>query len=485
MRILEILILLSELGLVILLWFQPARLPKVFKSVIMALPGFLLLHVLIEGVRWQMVPAYILIAVLLLSSLILHFGHLHKFFKIVFSLIGIILILSSSLLGYVLPVFSLPQPSGQFAMGTTYLHLRDETRAEMATEDTTDRREIMVRVWYPAEAGEQQLFPYISAELSKVYAESNGFPAFITSHLNLTKTNALEDAPVAEEKESFPIIIFSHGYMTHSSMYTSILETLASHGYVVLSIDYTYEAPVSVFPHGELKFFDSEYTNVWNGASWDSVQASIEAFRTTHDLDIKRQQAKKYLELMPYTPRVDHWADDIQFVIDQLQSKNQLPDQLLFNKLNLDKIGVIGHSVGGAASAVACAYDPRIKAGINLDGSQWGSLMDTVLTQPFLWMTVDKDPDNSVLDLDAFIYENTSKNEFYHLNIAQATHANFSDLSLWANHPSITQTGAIDGHRMITIVNDCTLAFFDKFLKNEPLDVEGLAEHFHEINLVE
>jgi len=482
MSILEICIVFSELILLVLLWYKTPDKPRVIKSLFFVPLILLVAHAIFEGTRWQMGLSYGMAGILPVSVFIP--WHISKFFKIFLSFIAILLIATSGMLSYLLPVFHLPKPTGKFKVGITYLHFQGKRRPELITKDTTDFRELMVRAWYPAEAGVQTTFPYMPPELSGILAATKGLPGFMLSHFNLIKTNAAENAVVAGENASFPLIIFSHGHMSHSSMYTSILETLASHGYIILSIDYTYETPLTIFPDGDLTYFDPTYTDVWKNASWDSVQASLEGFRKTQDLAMKRRQIKKYLAHVPYTSRIDLWAKDIKFVIDELQHNAQLPDEPLFSKINPNKIGVMGHSVGGAASALACALDGRVKAGINLDGSQWGSLMDTVISQPFLWVTAEKDPVVSGMDADAFIYKTTVENDFYHLEVAHATHANFYDLSLWANHPAITQTGTIDGHKMIAMINDCTQAFFDHYLKQKPLRLHNLPEKFKELTLV-
>ena len=428
-----------------------------------------------------MIPAYGVAVIVAVVAFVPTTLRLSSYLRVILTSLVALFAFISLLLGYLLPVFRLPEPSGTFAVGTTYLHLRDHTRPEPITPDTTDVRELMVRVWYPAELGEQKAYPYMHPELASVLAKNYGLPGFMLSHFSLIDTHASPDAAVASEKELFPAIIFSPGYMSHSSMYTSLLETLASHGYIVFSIDYTYETPVSVFPNDDLRFFNPAYTNVWKNASWDDVQTSIGAFRDATDPAAKRRYANQYLTQIPYTARVDSWVADISFVIDQLEDKGRQFDKPFFNKIDMDNIGAMGHSVGGATSAVACAIDHRIKAGINLDGSQWGSLMGHTITQPFLWITAEKDLAASSLDIDSFIYNQVSKGDFHYLSIAQATHANFYDLSLWSNYAPLTQTGAIEGHRMIKIINECSLNFFDKYLKREPLVINDLTKEFDEL----
>ena len=477
MRILEICLILSELATLLLFLLKPSLRFKNLKWLLFLPLLLLLIHGFIEGMRWQLIMAYGIAVLLALIPLMPASLRFPRYLNIILlSLAGLLVVISLSL-GYLIPVFRFPEPSGSFTVGTTYLHLRDDARPEIITPDTSDVRELMVRVWYPSEAKTQETYPYLHPALTKVLAENYGLPKFILSHLDLVKTHSLPDAPIASQEVPFPAIIFSPGYMTHSSMYTSLLETLASQGYIIFSIDYTYETPVSVFPNKDLRFYDADYTDVWKNTSWDTVQASINAFRSADNITTKRRHTEQYLTQIPYTARVNQWSYDVSFVIDQLQNEGHP----LFYTIDHNNIGVMGHSLGGATSALACALDSRIKAGINLDGSQWGSLLEHTIKQPFMWITAEKNLAESSEDIDSFIYNQVSRGDFYPLRIVHATHANFYDLSLWSNYAPLTHTGSIDVHRMIKIVNQCSLNFFNKYLKNEPVVIDHLTKEFNEL----
>lgn len=485
MRVLEIILLLAELMLIFS--FRSIVLERDFRQglkLLFLLPLVLFVpHALLEGVRWQMIPAYGIVILLSLPAVVPSFFHLHRWLKVFFVSFAVLSIIISLLLSHLLPVFHLPKPSGKFAIGTTYLHLRDSARLEPITDDPTDYRELMVRVWYPARPVKRAPFPYMHPKLSRKILESFGLPGFLFSHFDRVKTHTLQDAEVAREGGSFPGIIFSHGYLSHSTMYTCLLGSIASHGYIIFSIDYTYETPFSIFPGSDARPYDKEYTDVWKYISWEAVQAHIKAFRTTKDLEGRRKYVGQYLEQVPYTPRADDWARDIGFVIDQLNNKALRQSHPFLSSLDPGSIGAIGHSLGGAASAVACAKDYRIRAGVNLDGSQWGTLMNDTITQPFLWMTAPKDPQESSMDIDTFIYEQVTANDFYHLDVAGATHTNFSDVALWTTFPSLVQAGSIDPYRMIKITNNCILTFFDRFLKQKPVTLESQVDTFGEVTL--
>ena len=429
-----------------------------------------------------MVPAYGIALILALVAVTSRNWHVPRALNIILSLTGLLLVAAALLLSYILPVFHLPQPSGKFAVGTTSLYFQDDQRPEIITPATNDHRELMVRAWYPAaDEPHRATASYMHPMLAKAIIENRGLPAWVVAHFNLIKTHAWPEAAAASAQQKFPVIIFSPGYQSYSAMYTSLLEDLASHGYIVLSIDYTYETPLSIFPDGEMKFMDQEYVDVWKEVSWDTVQASIEAFRAAQEVALKRQYAEKYLSEVPYTSHVDHWVSDVSFIIDQLQYKEQLREVDWLDQLNVDQIGVMGHSLGGATSAVACATDRRIKAAINLDGSQWGSLMRHSITQPFLWITAEKDVKESAMDLDAFIYEQVTQGNLFHIGVTGATHTNFYDIALWSNYAPLIQTGSINAHRLIGLVNECTRSFFDEHLKNKPATIRKVTGNAREL----
>ena len=483
MRILEVLLILAELVVLLSLWQKSLWKSKnARRSLFLLVLVLFFLHGFIEGIRWQMAPAYATIALTPLAFVPAAI-RLPRYLIIVLLSMGILSVIISLLLGCLLPIFRLPEPSGPFMVGTAYLHLQDSTRPEIITLDTTDVRELMVRVWYPAEPESQETYPYMHSQLANVLAKNHGLPGFIMSHFSLIETHSILDAKVASGERSFPAVIFSPGYMSHSSMYTSLLETLASHGYIVFSIDYTYETPLSIFSDDDLRLFDPVYTDVWRNVSWDSVEASIHAFEEAVSVATQRQYVSQYLARVPYTARVDNWSEDVVFVIDQLHSEEQRVGESLFNRVDLNSIGVMGHSMGGATSAVACVTDRRVKAGINLDGSQWGSLMNDTITQPFLWITAEQDPAAPSMTLDSFIYDQVSEGSFHHLSVARATHTNFSDMSFWSNYPPLTQIGSIDGRKMIRIINQCSLNFFGKHLKKKPVTIDSVAEEFGELTI--
>jgi hypothetical protein len=78
------------------------------------------------------------------------------------------------------------------------------------------------------------------------------------------------------------------------------------------------------------------------------------------------------------------WANDLRFVLDQIERLNRDPNSIFDHQLDLKKIGAFGHSFGGAAAILAALQDTRILAVLNLDSSPFGVLGNTVLSKPLM-----------------------------------------------------------------------------------------------------
>jgi len=375
-----------------------------------------------------------------------------KIFKI-FILITLVVTLASCI-----QVAELPVPTGNNPIGITYLSFTDQSRPEIFTSDSTDHREITVKVWYPAEpAKDAKTATYIknAEEIVPMFNLS-------TSIINI-KTHSKLDLPVSQAQKTFPVLLFSHGWGEHFSQNTVLMEELASHGYIVFSIAHHYEAKFSFYPDGHLITIDNSserFLEIMDEQRKPEAFAVFEKMRNAKSYEEQEAVFRQSNELMPTllveSPRI--WADDISFLIDELENINQ--DNSIFSgKMNLEQIGVFGMSMGGIASGQVCITDKRCKAGINMDGGIYGDFLDTTISQPFMFMSSERyrGYDN--------IFSDHVNNSVYTITIHGADHYNFHDMSIL--DPSFSHLGEIDGHHMLKIMNEYTLAFFDKHLKGE------------------
>src|SRR5262249_41745061 len=136
---------------------------------------------------------------------------------------------------------------GPNMVGTTVIYLVDSSRRDPYTANST-KRELSVRFWYPA-SPDLGCHPaeYTSPRVWSHFSDLAGIP------LPSVSTNSCREAPVADG--GHPIVMFSHGYTGTFTDYTFLFEDLASRGYVVASVNHTYEATAVEFPDG--RFIES------------------------------------------------------------------------------------------------------------------------------------------------------------------------------------------------------------------------------------
>jgi hypothetical protein len=117
---------------------------------------------LAEGPRWQMIPAYALAGAFFLVWLqqtIARSGkaserkRANRLASGIAIGMGALGLAASVVLPIVLPVFRLPQPTGAYEIGTLTYNWVDVARPEVFSSDPEARRELMVQIWYPAQAG--------------------------------------------------------------------------------------------------------------------------------------------------------------------------------------------------------------------------------------------------------------------------------------------------------------------------------------------
>jgi predicted dienelactone hydrolase len=120
---------------------------------------------------------------------------------------------------------------------------------------------------------------------------------------------------------------------------------------------------------------------------------------------------------------------DVKFVIDQLQDVN-LHDHFWRGHLDLSKIGIVGHSMGGTTAALATREEPRILAGVNLDGSTFPGMNADVrpipVKKPFLFLATDEHASG---ETGAREFVGSASNTYY-VVVTGADHMSFTDAGL-------------------------------------------------------
>jgi dienelactone hydrolase len=251
----------------------------------------------------------------------------------------------------------LPEPTGAYGVGTAVFHLTDNSRPDSLAKKTGQFRELMFQVWYPADAApEGSAAPYIpnAALLQALKDEQHDGqdPAVFDSWKDV-HTFAAMDAPLSKKRAKFPLLFFSHGLGESRSSYTAFSQDLASHGYIVVCIDHSYGG-ITVLPGGRV-------LSTGDDPEAGNTEATARA--------------------------VEAWAKDAAFVLDRMTPPVKTDSALarrFAKRVDLDRIGMLGHSLGGAAALEACRADSRFKACADLDGAPFGKVTQEGVKRPTL-----------------------------------------------------------------------------------------------------
>ncbi|HET6859542.1 MAG TPA: lipase [Streptomyces sp.] len=351
--------------------------------------------------------------------------------------------------------FELPEPTGRHPVGTTELHLVDHDRRDPWVADKD--RELMVSIWYPARsASGHPRQPYMPPGVARSVDLSGSFGLARPGEVDWAaiRTGAARAAP-ADHRSSQPVVLYSPGLRFSRTLGTSTATELASRGYVVVTMDHTYEPPAVEFPDGRV-----ELQEPISGAE-----------------GLKRI--------------IDTRVRDTRFVLDQLAvlRGGENPDaegrrlpKGLGKALDLDRIGMFGHSGGGATAAETMRTDRRVDAGINMDGTlqfnddEFLPVAREGLDRPFMLMGK---PSQTHLNKPSWqsLWDNSTgwKRD---LSLERGSHFSYTDAQSFVpaldehlDIPAATREqyiGAVDPERSTAAQRAYISAFFDQHLRGRP-----------------
>ena len=436
----------------------------------------LAIHLVFNGPRWQMIPAYILWIVAFITALIPSERKPSTILRVL-KIGGLLILLALSIaLPSALPVFDLPQSTGPYTVGTMDIHLKLD-REEVITADQTDTRSLMIKAWYPSNETAGEMDPYVDLAGRRGFAQKYGLAPSMLNYLDKVETNVYRNIQMANE--TFPVLIFSHGYNSKANGYYALLTELASQGYVIFAINHTYESTGSTFPDGTLKYFDYEYASQIESGTWETMEPVVEAFKSKLSFEERHPIVRKGLTTYFVRDMVERWADDIVDVVNELDAWNRAG--FFEGRLDLSRVGAFGHSRGGGPAGEALLNDSRIKAAANIDGVQWGQVVDTVFQKPFLFLSADWPEEHE--DLNQHAYVNRSKSVFYEGIVLRSGHSNFMDIPFMIPVRALSQAGDIDPDLAMEITRRVVTSFFDKHLKNKAIDLDALSLEYEMLHI--
>jgi hypothetical protein len=445
------------------------------------------MQILVEGPRWQMVPAYALLGLFFLLLLLQKFlptggsiRHIvaNRFVIGLSVVLGMLGLIVSIALPIVLPVFHFPRPSGPYQIGTVTYHWVDSSRHEIFSTDPNAHRELMAQVWYPVKGDSSTVrAPYVQGagaiSSAATHALSSGglvhLPGFFFDHFKYVSTNAIPSASMATDKPSYPVLVYLTGLDGFRQVSTFQVENLVSHGYIVVGLDQPYTAASVVFPDGH------QITGLTKAQIQPLIQQSISPVAKA---PILNGQALKN-GIIPY------FAQDVSFTLDQLSALDKSdPNGLLTGRLDMQRVGTFGVSLGAMVAGEACHTDPRLKACLMMDAAMPADVVQAGLRQASMWMTRDANtmrlerqrsggwPEAEIhqtLTTMQTVFNKSLPRDGYYVQVPGMFHVNFTDAPYWS--PIARQlgfAGPIDPQRGFDIVNAYTLAFFDQHLEGRP-----------------
>ena len=357
----------------------------------------------------------------------------------------------------------LPLPHGPYGVGSSIMELTyPEELDPFAPSDQL--RRIMVSAFYPVTETplcREQLILYMPPSTASVWGEIFAEYGLSNGTLEaLYSTECHKALPAMKHKHPrHPVALFSPGLGDSRLLYGAIAGSLAAQGFVVVTVDHTYDAEVVEFPDGALVF----------GANITTKE------EVEHALSVRR--------------------DDMLFVLDQLHNRTITQSLLsgLYGNLNLTQAFVLGHSLGGATAATAMLADNRFRAGINLDGTFWGRVLDNSLDRPFM-IFAHEGKNHSTDDSWAEVWPLllTSKLE---LSVLGTAHASYTDLPFLVDVLGLRDQlpagtldgilGSIVGKRMIDIVTAYAQMFFGFVMGQKlPSALEKAVPEFPEVEIL-
>ena len=446
MNIIEIFVTLWFAGIIFFTFAKNERV-RVFTITLVVLVGITGVSLLLlSGLKWQLIPLYIVMFVVL----VVLFVQLYTSFSIkgkmrILSIIALsVLLFISVISNIVFPIYRLPKPTGEYLIGTTSAVLENEDKIELCSNEEGQNRRFKIQLWYPAETVEgYDRVPWLEdgVEVAKSLAIDTGLPSFTLNHTVDILSNSYKDAPIMEQDDSFPIVVISHGWRGFRNLHTDFAEELASHGYFVVSIDHS-------------------YGSVATDLGDETLYLNLEALPP-------REVNPNFLE--DANKLVMTYSSDVVRTLDYIEEINLDDTSSFFEKLDVETIGVLGHSTGGGGDVASALVDDRIDSLIGLDA--WvepllAEELEVGLEIPTLFLR-SGDWETGLNNEDLYLLiENSDNSLFYQIN--GTTHYDFSMVYMYSWLTKyIGFTGDVEGRYLNRMLSNLIVTFFDETLLDE------------------
>lgn len=434
----------SILSCLYVIWAKQ-RFRPIMKLVIPAsLLGILILHLIFEPSRWIMLPVYGITTVVVIACILRRRNHVSPPSRRLRPFLLSLLALLAGTLSWggagLLPLFQFTKPSGSHNVGVLDYTWTDPERT--AIDGTS--RQLNVRIWYPASDDLTTPARYIpQADLFiQAIKKQYGLWSQLLRNYRQLEIPAQYAAPFYPNANSVPVVVYLHGNQL-GTRFTGTFQAieLASHGYMVIAIEHPGTAFLSVFDEDRYIPFTNSFTGLPDNFSAHNKVA---------------------------VPIIQGMQADVQFVLQHLQQIDRYePNSPLSDRIDPDRIALVGHSFGGAAAAHILANTTIARAAVNLDGYLYGEYPDELQQKPLLIVNGGlqvKGLEETMVGLEE---ERAVRNRLLGPNglevtLPQAGHLSFTDLPLYS--PLLFKPLAPDSKEQHRQINELTLHFLQEHL---------------------
>lgn len=356
-----------------------------------------------------------------------------------------------------------------YSVGRVTRFFTDSARAEKFGGAAGSSRTLAAYIWYPCVRPKSGTAgPFIDEATATQLGPAIGVPA--STLMSLPTSSYPGQAAISNQK--FPVLIMSHGDTGFTLQYTRTAEDLASKGYVVIGVSHTFNAQFTPASDGTILPGDP-------AASVQTVEPVLTETSQFPDYDTNWQ---KSVALDKY------YADDLSFLTTRLSTMDA-SDSILKGILDVNNVGVFGHSFGGSHAFRVLRESSAVKAAASIDGAIYNDDVANGTTKPLLiiqssregvsldaavahWQSIGFTPAQiEVQKVRGFTDESAFKNSpaSYILNFSRAEHNNFTDVGLWESYgiPAQLVSRTQSPEQILAIESKYLTAFFDRSLKGK------------------
>ena len=339
----------------------------------------------------------------------------------------------------------IPRPKGPYGTNVAVTAFTDTSRLDPFAP-TKEYRSVVISAFYPVTQAKDcdwqnvHQYPVKTAEILNSEVAMFGVP---NGTFEKIETQVCKVHSCRIDLHKTPVVLFSPGLGLSRLWYSALAQSVASYGFIVVTLDSPYSADVVEFPDGHI------VTAI--NSTWDQQQSAL---------------------------LVNITAEDASFVLDELAKANiaakLLPSHVYRSGdsgLSTDRAGIFGHSIGGATAAMAMYKDSRFLGGVNLDGGLYGLVIQSGLKDPFM-LFGHKSNETSPTWVEIWPHLNWKLD----IEIKNSTHTTFTDIPLLADLifgsplPPLVQSvvGGVPGERARDVVTAYVVAFMKMALQGQP-----------------